>query len=194
MTRWLRRVAILALPLLASATSRGSTLDFDLYGYDKPAMLEGVGKLRACTITYLMENYVSNDTYAARMQFTPAPTAVPLGGRLPCPTLVPPAVGETALDECRDHAANRSDCVFADMNRGFRDKPGLANTAEDASRCLSDQASQMAVACSDAGGSEVCNVGCGEDAVAAVTAARSRCAATHQKSCTVTGVLPVVAP
>jgi hypothetical protein len=194
MTPWLRRVVILALPLLASATSRGSPLDFDLQGYDKPAMLEGVSKLRACTITYLMENYVANDTYTAHMQFTPAPTAVPLGGRLPCPALVPPAVGEAALNECRDHAANKSDCVFADMNRGFRAKPELANTAEDASRCLSDQASQIAVACAGSGGSEECNVGCGEDPAAAISAARSRCEATQQRSCAVTGVLPVVAP
>src|ERR1700733_14700786 len=108
MTPWLCRVVILALPLLASATSRGSPLDFDLHGYDRPAMLEGIGKLRACTITYLMENYLANDTYAARMQFPPVPTAVPLGGRLPCPALVPPAVGEAALNECRDHAAHKS--------------------------------------------------------------------------------------
>jgi hypothetical protein len=194
MTPWLWRIAILALPLLASAASHGSPLDFDLHGYDKPTLLEGVGKLRACTVTYLLENYAANETYAARMQFTPSPTAVPLGGRLPCPALVPPAVGETALDECSDHAANKADCVYADMNRGFRDKPDLANTAEGASRCLSDQASQIAVACSGAGGSEMCNVGCGEDPAAAISAARNRCEATHQAACSVTGVLPVAAP
>ncbi|MGA3397912.1 MAG: hypothetical protein ABSC95_01730 [Acetobacteraceae bacterium] len=194
MRTWCTRLAILLLPLLASAASRGSPLDFNLGGYDKPTVLEGVGKVRTCTVTYLVENYVANDTYAARMQFTPAPTAVPLGAQMPCPTLVPPLVAETALNECRDHAINQTDCVFADMARGFPDKPDLANTAESASRCLSDQASQIAVACRNSGDSAVCNVGCGEDQAAAVAAARNRCEVTHQQACTITGVLPVAAP
>jgi hypothetical protein len=194
MRPWLRRCAILAVPLLASAASRGAPLDFNLGGYDKPTVLEGVGTLRACTVTYLLENYVANDTYAVRMQFTPSPTAVPLYARLPCPTLVPPLVADTALNLCRSHADKPADCVFADMSRGFQDKPDLANTSESASRCTSDHASQIAVACANSGDSAVCNVGCGEDAGAAIAAARSRCEATHQTSCTVTGALPVSAP
>ncbi len=191
---WLRRLAILVLPLLASAASRGSPLDFDLGGYDKPAVLESVGRPRACTITYLVEDFVANETYAARMQFTPAPNAVPRDGRLACPSLVPPLVAATALDGCRGHAAKQADCVFADMSRGFHDAPALANTAENASRCMSDQASQIAIACWNSGGSDVCNVGCGEDRDAAIAAARNRCEATHQKACSITGVLPVQAP
>ncbi len=194
MRTWFTRLAILLLPLLASAASQGSPLDFDLGGYDKPAVLEGVGKLRACTITYLVENYVANDTYAARMQFTPTPTAVPVGARMPCPNLVPPWVAEAALNDCRDHAETKADCVFADMGAGFHDAPVVANTSESTSRCMSDQASQIAIACWKSGDLAVCNVGCGEQPAAAVSAARSRCEATQQKACTITGVLPVAAP
>ncbi len=194
MTKWLRRLAILLLPMLVSAASRASPLEFNLGGYDKPTVLEGVGSLRACTITYLLQNRVTNDTYAARMQFTPAPDAIPVGAQMPCPALVPPLVAETALNECREHAAGKADCVFADMDRDFPGKPELANTSESASRCLSDKASEIAVACLDSGGSTVCNVGCGADLPGAIAAARSRCEATHQNACTITGVLPVAAP
>jgi len=194
MRTWLRRSVILTLPLLASAASRGAPLDFNLGGYDKPTVLEGVGTLRACTVTYLLEDYVANQTYAARMQFTPSPTAVPLYARLLCPSLVPRMVADTALNLCRSHANKAADCVFADMSRGFQDKPELANTSESASRCMSDHASQIAIACANSGDSAVCNVGCGEDGAAAIAAARSRCEATHQKSCAVTGLLPVSVP
>jgi len=194
MRTWLRRGAILVLPLLASAASRGAPLDFNLLGYDKPTVLEGVGTVRSCTITYLLEDYVANHTYASRMQFTPSPTAVPLHARVACPSLVPPLVADTALNLCRSHADKATDCVFADMSREFQDKPELANTSESTSRCMSDQASQIAIACADSGDSAVCNVGCGEDGAAAIAAARSRCEATQQKSCTVTGLLPVSAP
>ena len=131
MTKWLRRLAILLLPMLVSAASRASPLEFNLGGYDKPTVLEGVGSLRACTITYLLQNCVTNDTYAARMQFTPAPDAIPVGAQMPCPALVPPLVAETALNECREHAAGKADCVFADMDRDFPGKPELANTSRE---------------------------------------------------------------
>jgi hypothetical protein len=194
MKSWLRRCAILIVPLLASAASRGAPLDFNLGGYDKPTVLEGVSTLRVCTVTYLLDDYAANEIYAARMQFAASPNVVPRNGHMPCPTLVPPLVNETALNLCRDHADKKTDCVFADMSRGFSGKPELANTSEAASRCMSDQASQMAVACLNAGGSDVCNVGCGDDPAAAISAARQRCEATHQKACTITGVLPVSVP
>lgn len=194
MTTWLRRLAILLLPLLASAASRASPLDFNLGGYDKPTVLEGVGHLRMCTVTYLVENTVTSDTYAARMQFTPAPAAIPMGAQMPCPTLVPPLVAETALNECRDHAADKANCVFADMGRDFPGKPVLANTSESNSRCLSDRAAQIAIACLKSGDTTLCSVGCGEDPPGAIAAARSRCEAAHQNSCPITGALPVAAP
>jgi hypothetical protein len=194
MRTWLRRFAILALPLLASAASQGAPLDFDLGGYDKPAVLEGVNQPRACTVTYLVEDFVTNDTFAARMQFNPAPNATPINGRLACPSLVPPAIARGALEGCRAHAGKRSDCVFADMRRGFVDTPGVGNTVENASRCTSDHASQIAIACAHSGTTDVCNVGCGEDADSAIAAARKRCEATHQAACGITGVLPVQVP
>ncbi|HEY3849130.1 MAG TPA: hypothetical protein VGL95_18660 [Acetobacteraceae bacterium] len=194
MKAWAGRVAILVLPLLGSAASRGAPADFDLGGYDKPSVLQGVNQPRECTVTYLIEDFVANETFAARMQFGSAPDAVPMNGRMRCPALVPRPVAVTALNGCRAHAGKTTDCVFADMGRGFHDTPAIANTSENASRCASDQASQIAIACWNSGGSDVCNVGCGGDRDAAVAAARSRCEATHQKACTITGVVPVQGP
>jgi hypothetical protein len=113
---------------------------------------------------------------------------------MPCPSLVPPRVAETALDGCRQHAGKKTDCVFADMSRGFHEAPVISNTSENASRCASDQASQIAIACWHAGDFAVCNVGCGPSPDAAVVAARNRCEAKHQQSCPITGVLPVQGP
>lgn len=188
------RLAILVLPLLASAASRGAPLDFDLGDYDSSHALDDATKPRDCAVTYLVENFVTNETFVARMQFAPAPHAIALKGHLPCPAFVPPRVNEAALDGCRDHADKKSDCVFGDMSRGFRDSPLISNTSENASRCTSDLASQMAIACWNAGNVDVCNVGCGNDQDAAISAARNRCEAKHQKACPITAALPVQAP
>lgn len=194
MRTWLVRCAVLMLPLLASAASRGSPLDFNLRGYDAPFALPGINPPRLCTVTYLVEDFVANETYAARMRFTPAFNALPVKGGMPCPALVPQQVGERALDGCRDHAGKQSDCVFADMASSFRGTPAIANSNENASRCESDRASQIAIACLDAGGLDLCSVGCGDDRDGAIAAARNRCQAAHGNACTITGVLPVAAP
>ncbi|HVC59093.1 MAG TPA: hypothetical protein VND19_01865 [Acetobacteraceae bacterium] len=193
MRTWLR-LAVLGLPLLASTAGRGSPLDFDLGNYDASQALEDTAQPRDCTVTYLVEDFVTNETFAARMQFTPAPHAIALKGHLPCPTFVPPRVTEAALEGCREHADKKADCVFADMSRGFHESPLLSDTSENAARCASDQASQIAIACRNAGNFDVCNVGCGEDRDAAILAARNRCQAKHRTACPITGALPVRAP
>jgi len=193
MRPWLR-LAILVLPLLASAASRGTPLDFNLGDFDSSHALDDATKPRDCTVTYLVENVVTNETFVARMQFTPGPHAITLKGLLPCPALVPPRVAEAALAGCRDHADKKSDCVFADMSRGFHDAPVIANSSGNAARCASDQAPQIAIACWNAGNFDVCNVACGADPDAAILAARNRCEATHQKACPITAALPVQAP
>jgi hypothetical protein len=192
----LRPALLLAglLPVLASTASHGSPLNFDLGEYSPPAVLQDNAKVPACTVAYLIEDFAANQTFLARMHFTPAPNAVAVKGRLPCPALVPPRVAQAALDGCRDHAGKKTDCVFADMSRGFAASPVISNTAENASRCGSDQALQIAIACGQSGQLDVCNVACGDTAAAAIATARGRCEAKHQRSCPITGVLPVRAP
>lgn len=113
---------------------------------------------------------------------------------MPCPIMMPPRVSEAALNACRDHANKPADCVFADMSRGFESAPLIVNTSENASRCESDQASDIGLACWNSGKFDVCNVGCGATASDAILAARKRCEAKHLKTCTITGAVPVEAP
>jgi hypothetical protein len=193
MTRWFAWTVLLTL-LLASAAGDATPLHFDLGSFAPPAAPENAGRPRGCTITYLVEDDAANETFAARMMFTPATNAAAQNGRIPCPTLIPPRVAEAALDGCREHAANKGDCVFADMSRGFETAPGIPNTAENASRCASDQASQIAIACWRSGNLDLCNVGCGSTPQAAIATARDRCQLKHEKQCTITGALPVEAP
>ena len=191
-----RRCVVLLLPLLLGSTaSLSAPQNFNLGSYGAPPVANRGGKPLICTVAYLVEDYASNETYAARMQFTPAADAV-IGqnGRMPCPGMMPPTVSQAALQGCRDHAAEASDCVFADMSRGFDASPSVDNSSDNAARCESDQASQIAIACWNTGKTDVCNVGCGNDAGTAVEAARHRCEAKHGKTCNITGSLPVGAP
>jgi hypothetical protein len=191
MTRWLFRLCLVTLLSLTHARAWGSPMEFDLGSLKAPLTLDDPDRPRACTVTYLVQDDAANETYAARMQFTPIQDAIARNGHLACPVMVPSRVAEAALDECRDHAAVKKDCVFADMARGFEAAPGLQNTAENSSRCASDQSTHIAIACWQSGGLKVCNVGCGAGPAAALSAARNRCESKHQKSCGISGVLPV---
>lgn len=194
MKRWWQRAVLLLLPLIASGASHGTPLDFNLGSFAPPPLAEDAKRPRDCTVTYLVEDYAANETYAARMQFAPAADATAQNGRMPCPVVVSARVAQAALDGCREHAANKAACVFADMSRGFESAPGISNTAENASRCASDQASQIGIACWKSGGLDVCNVGCGDTPETAIATARNRCQVKHGKTCTITGALPVQTP
>ena len=190
------RNAMLMVPFLLAATaSHGAPQNFDLGSYGTPRVVERGGKPLICTVTYLVQDDATNATYAARMQFEPSPDAdVGQNGRMPCPGMMPLTVGQAALDGCRSHAAKASDCVFADMNKGFSAAPSVDNTSASGSHCSSDQASQIAIACWSSERHDVCNVGCGDEPDAAVQAARQRCEAVHGKTCNITGWVPVEAP
>ena len=190
------RLLLLLLPLLLAARAgHGAPQNFNLGSYGAPPVVERGGRPLVCTVTYLVQDDNTNETYAARMQFEPAPDAmVGANGRMICPGMMPPTVGEAALNGCRSHAAKAADCVFADMKKGFAAAPSVANTSSSGSRCSSDQASDAAIACASSGGRDVCNVGCGEEPDTAMTAARQRCEATHGKTCNITGWVPVEAP
>jgi len=187
------RVLALLLPLLVSAATQASQVHFDL-DMDLPPIIEDSTKPRQCTVAFLVEDTNTNDTFAARMQFTPASDAVATKGRLPCPSTVPPRLGERALDFCRERAANPRSCVFSDMSRGFENEPQARNTSEGASRCASDLSAYVGMACWNAGGFDVCNVACGLSSEEAVLAARNRCEGKHRKPCPISASLPVLAP
>ena len=194
MTMWLCRTSALLLPLLLAASAAAAPQGFDLGAYGAPPVASS-GKPLICTVTYLVEDFTSNETYATRMQFTPgANAAVNAAGRMSCPIMTPPSVSQAALDGCASHAARRSDCVFADMSRGFDDSPNVVNSSDNGARCQSDQASRIAIACVREGKLDVCNVGCGQTADDAIRAAQARCEAKHRKACAITASVPVEAP
>lgn len=186
-------VLLAMLPALIAAAGHATPIQFGLGIFSPPQSINGPVRLPDCTLTYLTEDYVNNETYAQRMVFTPAPDAVPTKGVMPCPSLMSGRVAQATLTNCQQHAAHKADCVFADMNRGFHDKPGIASTAESTSRCASDEASHIGIACWRSGKTDICNVGCGNSAQAAISAARDRCERTHRQQCTITGALPVAA-
>jgi hypothetical protein len=145
-------------------------------------------------VTWLIDNTANNDVFAVRMRIDPEQNANPVNGRMPCPPVIAPRVADQALRVCGNLVADPKTCVYADMIRGFEARPEVRNTAENASRCLSDKAKEIALACWMAGGLAVCNVGCGETAAAAQQSARDRCEDKQQQKCPVTASVPVLAP
>jgi hypothetical protein len=91
-------------------------------------------------------------------------------------------------------AADIKDCVFADMARAFQRRPNADASTENTSRCASDKATDIGIACWRSGELRICGVGCGISPAAAVSAAVVRCEAKHQRQCPITGSLPVLAP
>jgi hypothetical protein len=174
-------------PAWAAPTTGGSSSAL-------PPVVEDTTKAAPCTITWLVTNIVTSDTFAVRMQIAPDPNDRPVNNLMPCPRDVPPRVASRALDACILRAADPKDCVFADMARGFEQRPNAENTAENASRCASDKASDIGVACWRSGALEVCGAGCGASPEAAIAAAVSRCESKHQQQCKITGSRPVLAP
>ncbi len=167
-------------------------------GYDPPnpppSVIEDTAKADDCTVAYLVMDTAMNDMFAVRMRITPAENDRAAGGVMPCPRDVPPRVATRALDACAARASDPKVCVYADMGRGFATQPNANNTAENTSRCSSDRAVYIGVACWRSGPLDICGVGCGVSPESAIGTAVSRCESRHQQSCGITGSLPVLAP
>lgn len=187
------RVAGLLAVLLPIAPAAAGPLDFNL-GLSVPPIVFDSKAPPSCTVTWLVENTANNDVFAARMRIAPSGGETPVNGRMPCPTDIPPRVPDRALAICTSHAADPKSCVFADAARGFETRPDLLNTAENGSRCTSDKATQIALACWMAGGLAVCNVGCGSSEAAAKQSAQARCEDKQRRSCAIRASVPVSAP
>lgn len=188
-----RCLPAIAMLLTTALPVPAGPVDFDL-GLHVPPVILDTKAPPGCTATWLVTNTADNDVFAARMRIDPSDTDTPVNGRMPCPAAIAPRVADRALNVCADRAADPKRCVFADMARGFETQPVLRNSAENASRCTSDTASQIALACWMSGGLAVCNVGCGETAEAASKAARARCEDKQQRQCAITASVPVAGP
>ena len=189
-----RRLILLLFCCLALASvARAGTDSSDILN-SLPPVVTDTAKPPACTVTYLVTDVTTNDTIAVRMQITPDQNDTPVNNVMPCPRDIPPRVASRALDACTRRAAEPKHCVFTDMGRDFEKRPRLDNTAENNSRCASDKATDIGLACWQSGELEVCDVGCGTSAASAIKAATERCEAKQQRQCLITGSLPVLAP
>ena len=159
-----------------------------------PPVIEDKARAPDCTVTWLVTDITTNDTIGVRMRIASGADDLPVNGLMPCPPEVPPRVAARALDACIVRVLDPKICVYADMSREFQQKPGVTNTSENASRCASDKSSDIGIACWRSGELQVCGVGCGADPERAIAAAAARCEAKHQRTCPITGSLPVLAP
>jgi hypothetical protein len=184
----------LALPaLLFFGVARAGPLPFDLGLQVPPVVLESQAPA-GCTVTYLIADLGNNDLFAVRMRIASVETDAPVNSRLPCPPMVPPRVAVRALDVCSVRSAEAKSCVYADMGRGFESDPDIHNTSDNASRCASDKASDIGVACWSTGKLSVCNVACGNTPEDAVAQARARCEDKQRRSCPISASVPVPGP
>ena len=156
-----------------------------------PPVIKDTAKPPDCTVTYLVTDIATNDMIAVRMQIAPDLNSAPINNVMPCPPNVPPRVASRALDACNRRAADPKHCVYGDMGRDFEKQPKADNTAENSSRCASDKATDIGVACWLSGELQVCDVGCGNSPASAITTAVNRCEAKQQRQCPITGSLPV---
>ena len=187
--------AFLALMLLCASTGGGfAALDLGDESDDLPPVISDTAAASVCTVAYLVEDIATNDMTIQRMRIARDENDKIVDHHLPCPKEIPPRVGSRALYECGTRAADPKTCVFADMARDFDKTPGQAATAENASRCTSDKATDIGVACWRAGKFDVCDVGCGDSPAHAISAAVERCESKHQRQCPLTGSLPVLPP
>ena len=177
---------VLTIPALAAVTNA--------YDSGLPPVVEDTTKAANCTVTWLVTDITTNDMLAVRMQITPDPNDRPANNLMPCPPEIPPRLASRTLDACVIRAADPKNCVYADMARGFEKQPKADNSAENFSRCSSDKASDIGVACWLSGDLHVCGAACGNSPAAAISAAVSRCEAKHLHQCPITGSLPVLAP
>lgn len=160
-----------------------------------PPVIEDTTAAATCTVTWLITDIATNDTIAVRMFLPSGPNDRPVDNLLPCPKDIAPRIATRALDTCTTRAADPRTCVYADMARDFLKRPTANNTAENTSRCASDRAREIGIACARPGGeAQVCATACGTAQGEAIAAAVARCETKHQMTCALTGALPVLAP
>jgi len=159
-----------------------------------PPVIEDTGAAAQCTVAYLVADTTTNDTFLLRMRIAPAQITPAVRNRLPCPASIPPRLSVRALDACTVRVEDPNTCVHADMARGFEREPVGRNTSSAASRCQSDRADFIGLACVRRGALDVCSVACGMTEDEAKAQARARCEDKHQDACPITAAAPVLVP
>lgn len=159
-----------------------------------PPVVEDTGAAAQCTVAYLVTDASTNDTFLLRMRIAPAQTLPAVRNRLPCPATIPPRLSVRALDACTVRVDDPNSCVYADMARGFEREPIGRNTSSNGSRCQSDRADFIALACARKGPQEVCSVACGMTEEGAKATARARCEDKHQAACPITAADAILVP
>jgi hypothetical protein len=159
-----------------------------------PPVVADSGAPVPCTITYLIADILTNDTFVMRMRIAATEEARPVRNRMPCPTTVPARLSVRALDVCAIRVEDPNTCVYADMSRGFENDRVGRNTASNGARCRSDQSDFIGLACWKSDTLDVCSVGCGNTEAEAKAQAQARCEDKHQRSCRVTAAAPVLVP
>lgn len=177
---------LLAWPLVALAAPLPFDRDLSI-----PPVVEDTGAPVQCTIAYLITDIATNDTFLLRMRIAPGPNAKAQRNRMPCLSPIPPRLSVRAIDACAVRVEDPNQCVYSDMARGFEREPVARNTSSETSRCQSDQASFIALACARSGALDVCSVACGQSEDEAKAHARARCEDKHQTSCPTTSVASV---
>lgn len=184
---------LLALLLLWPVAAMSAPLPFDR-DLAIPPVVEDTGAPVQCTVTYLIADTATNDTFLLRMRIAPAPNAKAQRNRMPCLSPIPPRLSVRAIDACAVRVEDPNQCVYADMARGFEREPIARNTSSDASRCQSDQAEFIALACTRIGALDLCSVACGQSEDEAKSHARARCEDKHQRSCPALSAASVADP
>lgn len=187
------RACLILLVCLFPAIALAGPLPFER-DLNIPPIVADSGAPAPCTITYLIADVLTNDTFVMRMRIAAAEEARPVRNRMPCPASVPARLSVRALDVCAIRVEDPNTCVYADMARGFENDRVGRNTASNSARCRSDQAEFIGLACWKSDTLDVCSVGCGNSEAEAKAQARARCEDKHQQSCRVTAVAPVLVP
>lgn len=188
-----RLILALLVALLIGAAASAAPVETSA-GESVPPVVTDTTKPRQCVIAYLVTDVATNDMFVSRQQVEPGQDQNATHSRYPCPTDVPARVAARAMETCLSRAGDLKFCVFGDMARGFESRPDVRQTAENTSRCASDLASYIGVACWKAGDRDVCNVACGNTAQEARDLARGRCEVKQQKRCIVTGSAAILPP
>ncbi len=159
-----------------------------------PMVVTDTTKARQCVIAYLVTDTVTNDTFVSREQIEPTPDESAAHGLYACPTNIPARVAARALEPCITRTGDLRSCVFGDMARGFETQPDVRMTAENTSRCASDLANFIGIACWKSGERNICDVACGKTDQEARDLARGRCEVKQQKRCPITGAVEILPP
>ncbi|MDE2517086.1 MAG: hypothetical protein KGL12_13745 [Rhodospirillales bacterium] len=112
----------------------------------------------------------------------------------PCPPDAVRSAARNALIACRERAINPSNCVYGDMDHNFMITTDVSDSSAEHSVVLATEARYLGIACVPIGGIDVCSIASGNDAAAAVEAARARCKRAHGDGCVLTNAVPVAPP